>query len=113
MTKHDSAVDFPGAFRIHVALSVKNLQQAQAFYEILFNTKRSKVRPRYAKFEPEDPSVNLTLNETDEVAVEGGAAHFGIQVKSIAEVHAAIDRFKQAGDVVDRRTSQTKASSDT
>jgi hypothetical protein len=44
-----------------------------------------------------DPSVNLTLNEVvGDVAVEGGSAHFGVQVKSVAEVHAAIKRFKTA-----------------
>ena len=54
--------------------------------------------PRYAKFEPTDPSVNLTLNEVDGgVTVEGGSAHFGVQVKSVAAVHAAIERFKAAG----------------
>ncbi len=97
MTKQDSAVEFPGNFRVHVALSVTDVEKSQQFYELLLGTKPSKIRPRYAKFEPADPSVNLTLNETDEVAVEGGAAHFGIQVKSIAEVHAAIERFQSAG----------------
>lgn len=96
MTKQDSAVEFPGNFRVHVALSVTDVEKAQQFYEVLLGTKPSKVRPRYAKFEPIDPSVNLTLNETDEVALEGGAAHFGIQVKSIEAVHAAIERFKAA-----------------
>ena len=42
--------------------------------------------------------MNLTLNEIDEAfSVEGGSAHFGIQVKTVAEVHAAIERFKSAG----------------
>ncbi len=30
------------------------------------------------------------------MTVEGGSAHFGVQVKSIEEVHAAIERFKTA-----------------
>lgn len=94
----DSAVEFPGRYRLHVALTVSDLEQAKRFYEILFGETPSKERPRYAKFEPADPSVNLTLNEVDEpVAVEGGSAHFGVQVKSIGEVHAAIERFQQAG----------------
>lgn len=94
----ESAVDFPGSFRVHVALNVSNLEASQKFYEMLLGTAPSKVRPRYAKFEPTDPSVNLSLNEIDEpFQVEQGSAHFGIQVKSITEVHAAAERFQAAG----------------
>tara|TARA_R110002095_G_scaffold25573_5_gene26196 strand:- start:81 stop:572 length:492 start_codon:yes stop_codon:yes gene_type:complete len=92
-----SAVEFPGNYRLHVALTVSSLERSKQFYEILLGVSPSKERPRYAKFEPVDPSVNLSLNEVDgDVAVEGGSAHFGIQVKSVAEVHAALERFKAA-----------------
>lgn len=95
---NEPAVEFPGKFRLHVALTVSDLEASKRFYELLLGVQPSKERPRYAKFEPVDPSVNLTLNEVDgEVTVEGGSAHFGVQVKSVAEVHAAIERFKAAG----------------
>lgn len=93
-----SAAQFPGKFRIHVALNVKDVAKSTAFYELLLGTPPSKTRPRYAKFEPQDPSVNLTLNQIDQpVSGTAGSAHFGIQVKTIAAVHAAIERFKAAG----------------
>ncbi|MEM6689977.1 MAG: ArsI/CadI family heavy metal resistance metalloenzyme [Planctomycetota bacterium] len=93
-----SAVDFPGQYRLHVALNVSNLETSKRFYELLFGVAPSKERPRYAKFEPTDPSVNLTLNEVEEsFSVEGGSSHFGVQVKSVAEVHRAIERFTEAG----------------
>lgn len=93
----ESAVEFPGNFRLHVALNVSSLEKSKPFYETLFGVSPSKERPRYAKFEPQDPSVNLTLNETESgVTVEGVASHYGIQVKSVAEVHSAIERFKAA-----------------
>lgn len=96
--KQKSAVDFPGQFRLHVALTVSDLEKSRQFYELLLGVAPSKERPRYAKFEPVDPSVNLTLNEVEgDVVVEGGSAHFGVQVKSVAEVHAALERFKAAG----------------
>jgi catechol 2,3-dioxygenase-like lactoylglutathione lyase family enzyme len=96
--KTQSAVDFPGRYRLHVALTVSDLDQSKRFYELLLGVAPSKERPRYAKFEPVDPSVNLTLNVVDDpVTVEGGSAHFGIQVKSVEDVHTAIERFQAAG----------------
>lgn len=93
-----SAADFPGRFRIHVALNVTNLAQSKKFYEVLLGVAPSKERPRYAKFEPLDPSVNLSLNEVDApFTPEGASAHFGVQVKCVEEVHAALERFKKAG----------------
>ncbi len=95
--KSESAVDFPGQFRLHVALTVSSLEKSKHFYEVLFGVSPTKVRPRYAKFEPHDPSVNLTLNEVEgEIGVEGGSAHFGVQVKTVDEVHKAIERFRSA-----------------
>lgn len=96
--KKESAVDFAGNCRLHVAMTVTDLQASKRFYELLLGEPPSKERPRYAKFEPADPSVNLSLNEVDgEVSVEGGSAHFGVQVKSVAAVQAALERFKAAG----------------
>ena len=93
-----SAVNFPGNFRLHVALNVADVERSKAFYTLLLGTGPSKERPRYAKFEPTDPSVNLSLNQVEgAVDVAGGSAHFGIQVKSVAEVHAAAERFEAAG----------------
>ena len=94
----ESAGAFPGNCRLHVALNVSDFQASKRFYELLLGEPPSKERPRYAKFEPTDPSVNLSLNEVDgPVTVEGGSAHFGIQVKTVAAVHEAIERFQAAG----------------
>jgi len=96
MTKQ-SAAQFPGNYRLHVALNVSDIEKSKQFYEILLGEGPTKERPRYAKFEPQDPSVNLALNEVDaEFKAEEGSAHFGIQVKSVEEVHAAIQRFEAA-----------------
>lgn len=93
-----SAVEFPGNYRLHVALNVSDVEKSKQFYEVLLGVSPSKERHRYAKFEPTDPSVNLTLNQVEEAFhVEGGSAHFGVQVKSVAEVHSAIERFKSSG----------------
>ena len=93
-----SAVDFPGDFRIHIGLAVKDLQRSRAFYETLFGEPPIKERPGYVKFEPQDPSVNLSLNEVSGAkGANGPVGHYGVQVKTTQAVEDAIARFTAAG----------------
>ena len=93
-----SAVDFPGTHRIHLALAVGDLQRSRAFYATLLGVEPSQVRSDYLQFEPEAPSVNLSLNQVGaERAPARPPAHYGIQVRSSAEVHAAQQRLSAAG----------------
>ena len=93
-----SAVDFPGSSRIHVGLAVRDLERAKRFYEILFGQAPTKERPGFAKFEPTEPSVNLSLSQADRgAASQALPAHYGIQVKSSAAVAEATQRFRAAG----------------
>ena len=93
-----SAVNFPGNSRVHIALAVMDLQRSRKFYETLLGVSPTKVRSDYVKFEPQEPSVNLTLNQ---VAVaetaKNSVTHFGVQVKSTQAVQDAIDRLSNAG----------------
>ncbi len=94
-----SAVAFKGQARVHIALEVGDLQRAIAFYRLLLGVEPSKIRPGYAKFEPADPSVNLSLNEGAPGAFARGKSqqHFGVQVQSTDAVEAMIGRFRVAG----------------
>lgn len=93
-----SAVDFPGERRVHIALAVVDLQRSRAFYETLLGVAPTKERPGYVKFEPQDPSVNLTLNEVgDANAIGKPATHYGVQVKTSEAVQDAISRLSAAG----------------
>lgn len=93
-----SPIEFPGDRRIHIALAVSDLALSQAFYATLLGTAPAKVRPGYAKFEPEDPSVNLTLNEVPRSEAMGKpVTHYGIQVKTVDAVQDAVDRLNSAG----------------
>ncbi len=92
-----SAVDFPAAMRMHVALPTQNLDAAVAFYQVLLGAEPVKLRPGYAKFEVEQPAVNLTLNESAEMPSLHPAQHFGIQVKHRNEVTAYHGRLRSAG----------------
>ena len=51
-----SAVNFPGNSRVHIALAVTDLQKSRTFYETLLGTPPTKERSGYVKFEPQDPS---------------------------------------------------------
>jgi catechol 2,3-dioxygenase-like lactoylglutathione lyase family enzyme len=79
----------------HVSLNVSNIDASVAFYEKAFGVQATKRRPGYAKFDLQEPSLNLTMQEAPRTGVN--ASHFGIQVASSEDVAVAWTRFKQAG----------------
>jgi catechol 2,3-dioxygenase-like lactoylglutathione lyase family enzyme len=96
--KRESAVAFAGQSRVHIGLEVADLERSLSFYRVLLGSEPSKVRPGYAKFEPAEPPVNLSLNEGPGGRRTPGASdHFGIQVQSSDAVDAMIARFQAAG----------------
>lgn len=84
-------------FKTHVALRVTDLSQSIAFYQTLFNIEPVKYKVDYAKFDVDNPGLNLTLNVGGDGSDRGSLSHLGIQVDSVAAVEAAIARFKAAG----------------
>jgi catechol 2,3-dioxygenase-like lactoylglutathione lyase family enzyme len=93
-----SAVEFATPSRVHVALTVRDLERSVAFYRSLFAQEPSKVRSHYAKFEVADPPVNLALNEhPEQQALASPVSHFGIQVKSTGAVAQLAARLRAAG----------------
>ena len=83
--------------KTHVALRVKDLNQSIAFYQTLFDIKPVKHKVDYAKFDVENPGLNLTLNVGGNGHERGSLSHLGIQVDSAEAVEAAIERFQAAG----------------
>ena len=79
----------------HVSLNVSNVASSVDFYEKAFGVKATKLRPGYAKFDLQTPSLNLTMQEAPRTGVN--ASHFGIQVASSEDVAQAWTRFKEAG----------------
>jgi catechol 2,3-dioxygenase-like lactoylglutathione lyase family enzyme len=92
-----SVVTFRGQRRVHIGIEVGNLERAVAFYRALFGLEPVKVRPGYAKFEPEDPSLNLSLIEGRGGAPAMGAQHFGIQVRSTDAMEVLAERLRASG----------------
>ena len=91
-----------------LAVIESDLAKAEAFYQSLLGVPPSKRRPGYAKFEPTEPSVNLTLNETpDAPPPVPFPAHYGIQLKSSGAVEAAAARLESQGIAVKREGGTT------
>jgi len=94
-----SAVNFLTDRRPHVSINVRSVTAALPFYRTLFNARPTKLRADYAKWESEDPPVNLTLNEHPDSVSRVG--HFGIEVKSTDAVQEYLKRFRQMKVSVD------------
>jgi catechol 2,3-dioxygenase-like lactoylglutathione lyase family enzyme len=95
----ENATVSPGASRIHIGLEVADLARSIRFYEILFGQRPTKVRADYAKFEPTDPPVHLSmsLGSGSGRAWRDGCRHFGVQVRSSRAVERTAERFRSAG----------------
>ena len=93
------------ALKAHLALNVHNVEQSIEFYKKMLGIDPSKVRTGYAKFDVQNPPLNLTLNE--HVFSEPGAlSHLGIQVSSTDDVLAVREKWADAG-LVTRDEMQT------
>lgn len=84
------------ALKAHLALNVHNVERSIEFYQKLLGIEPSKVRTGYAKFDVQNPPLNLTLNE-HQFAERGALSHLGIQVSSTDDVLAMRERWMQAG----------------
>src|SRR5215210_1110487 len=84
------------ALKAHLALNVKNVEQSTEFYRRMLGIEPSKVRVGYAKFDIQNPPLNLTLNQVP-FGERGALSHLGIQVGSTGDVLAVRERWQEAG----------------
>jgi catechol 2,3-dioxygenase-like lactoylglutathione lyase family enzyme len=93
------------ALKAHIALNVYNVERSIEFYKKMLGIGPSKVRTGYAKFDVQNPPLNLTLNE--HVFSERGAlSHLGIQVSSTDDVLTMREKWADAG-LITRDEMQT------
>ncbi len=84
------------ALKAHLALNVRNVEKSIGFYKKMLGIEPSKVRTGYAKFDVQNPPLNLTLNE-GKVNEPGALSHLGIQVASTDDVLAMRQRWIDEG----------------
>jgi catechol 2,3-dioxygenase-like lactoylglutathione lyase family enzyme len=79
--------------RLHVHVSVADLDQSVRFYATLFAAEPSVLKPDYAKWMLDDPRVNFAISQRGGAV---GVQHLGIQAEDTAELGEIYDRLKQA-----------------
>ena len=82
--------------KAHLALNVRDVAESMEFYKKMLGVEPSKVRTAYAKFNVENPPLNLTLNQT-QFNERGALSHMGLQVGSTEDVLRVRERWQAAG----------------
>jgi catechol 2,3-dioxygenase-like lactoylglutathione lyase family enzyme len=93
------------ALKAHLAINVKDVERSIEFYSKMLGIEPSKVRTGYAKFDVQNPPLNLTLNQVP-FGERGALSHMGIQVASTEDVLAVRDNWARAG-LITRDEMQT------
>jgi catechol 2,3-dioxygenase-like lactoylglutathione lyase family enzyme len=84
------------ALKAHLALNVSNVERSMEFYRRMLGLEPAKVRAGYAKFDVENPPLNLTLNEAPGAA-RGALSHLGIQLATTEDVLSMRRNWIDAG----------------
>ena len=84
------------ALKAHISLNVKDTEKSVEFYQKLFGIEPLKIREGYAKFDVQNPPLNLALNQVS-TAGHGSLSHLGIQVGSTEDVLETKKRWEKSG----------------
>jgi catechol 2,3-dioxygenase-like lactoylglutathione lyase family enzyme len=79
--------------RLHVHVSVNDLDASVRFYSQLFAADPTVHKPDYAKWMVEDPRVNFAISQRDG---RPGVQHLGIQVEDRGELEEVYGRLRRA-----------------
>ena len=79
--------------RLHVHVSVKDLDTSIRFYTRLFASEPAVRKPDYAKWMLEDPRVNFAISQRDG---KPGVQHLGIQLEDRSELAEVYTRLHRA-----------------
>ena len=85
--------------RLHVHVSVRDLDASVRFYSQFFAAAPTVRKPDYAKWMLEDPRVNFAISQRDG---KPGVQHLGIQVEDRTELAEVYERLRSAeGPVIE------------
>ncbi|MGZ3865406.1 MAG: ArsI/CadI family heavy metal resistance metalloenzyme [Bacteroidia bacterium] len=79
--------------RMHVSLYVSDIQRSVNFYTSFFGTQPAKVKPNYAKYILEDPSLIISFVENKQ-RVQSNFGHLGFQVETLEELNKRLAHAK-------------------
>jgi len=80
--------------RLHVHLSVEDLERSVGFYTTLFAGPPTVLKADYAKWMLEDPRVNFAISQRAQAV---GLDHLGLQVETAEELQDVADRLAASG----------------
>ena len=80
--------------RLHIHISVDDLEQNIRFYSALFGTAPAVSKDDYAKWDLAEPAVNFAISRR---GAQTGLDHVGIQAENAAELATLQSRLQAAG----------------
>lgn len=80
--------------RLHIHISVEDVQKSTKFYTALFGMEPTKTKDDYAQWLVDDPAINLAISAG---RATKGLNHLGLQVESDEAVDDIKERLKTAG----------------
>jgi catechol 2,3-dioxygenase-like lactoylglutathione lyase family enzyme len=84
--------------RMHISLYVSNLMATVNFYSTFFGVPAAKIKPHYAKYVLDSPSLIISFVENKE-RVMSNFGHLGFQVETKAEMESRLTIARNQGIV--------------
>lgn len=75
--------------KLHVHISVKDIEKSTVFYNELFATEPSKLKPDYVKWDLTNPSINFAISKHG----KPGLNHLGIETENETELEELYQRI--------------------
>jgi len=89
--------------RMHVSLYVSDINKSVQFYSTFFGKEPVKMKPNYAKYILESPSLIISFVENKD-RVQENFGHLGFQVETIEELNSKLSEAKQKNIVAKEET---------